>query len=1098
MAESIDTRRDNWLRVVWGLLYVREGLQPYVDAKGKQQYQTYMNNVNAKCNNEKCGECQVNSKCFNGKNKVRGKSRFRPGHFCAEMNKQIENYHFKHEPSWINTDSTKWQDPCFGYWEVAKCFISTAGYLDKTRSNDVDASGLLSICMNNSFIRQQITNIQHFEEDIRNTTLHNARYELDGQVTDDCLDMMISVLEDPQELIHDSSSMQAANHLRKIKDRTEKTPVIMNEALHKWLQTNFDVKQSLKEIEGSMYERLCKELKVYVDEAVERKLELKREVRQKKRNYSDDDEREQQVEDLRQRLAKCYLKRINSVSISPLLSDKDERLETFYVPPKIVEKGTRKLGADDKDKGPLTSYRQLFCKEGEFLKNLFMVGEAGMGKSSCAAMCALKWANQFSSRNTINKTDKNVTPQTSFESLEKELQFKSDDIKHIFVPETKLEDHFQDDTFYKEIDFLFHLTLRDSCDVCDLTYMIRDQLINRIYQQDERDVALPTLQRVLSKNKCVIIEDGLDEWTHPNGTKCSCSEEDKVIPYLSPTIDATVLITSRPWRMSQQRIKDTKIDMLLEIQGTADTGLLLQKTLNSLNEKEAKNKILLSFVNFVEKKKLVRPLSIPIIAMLLVCLWFEDMDETFSLCDIYAYAIEMMLGRKPLPGPMVSQNIFFFPRCFQHTENVLKYYSIVMEMAQLAFTKLFSNDRTSALVFQKVDFLSQRNLLFVLRSGILQETKTASLIRKQSYFSFIHKTVQEFLAAIYMSYHLEECLEVFNTLKTDDFSQVFIFMCGLNIKFANAISCVVSDTFPQPDICEATFTICIENQIFTDMIVMGYKEAKASQESNIQLTLYNFAYTKDTNENDINYEVFNDLLAMNKSNVRSIRTVSGTRQATLQEVFSSSRDCLTKVHIHKVSGQYDLTMCNCLQDLSISGTGITNIMVNTKNLLVLELEDVLEKIESIIWELLQRESIQLKRLRITCIKNIPSFRSFCQALQLPHFGQLLVWDTDLGDQTLLFLVSFTEVNLCRVTMTARSLMMLVFQLKVSAHSAKFTLAECTVNSNTEYDIIKRFIQTSKEFKIKNTWYNSNFSFKTQVKCNCPSNSMPNWLYQTYK
>ncbi|WAR29428.1 hypothetical protein MAR_002996 [Mya arenaria] len=132
MAESIETRHENWLRVVWGLLYVRKGLQGYADTKGKQQYQTFISSV----------------------------------------------------------------------------------------------------------------------RDIRNKTLHDAHYELDGQTADDCLDKMITVLQDPQELIHDTFAQQAAHAIRNIKAKIEKTPAIMTETLQKWLQTNFDVDKHLKEIEG--------------------------------------------------------------------------------------------------------------------------------------------------------------------------------------------------------------------------------------------------------------------------------------------------------------------------------------------------------------------------------------------------------------------------------------------------------------------------------------------------------------------------------------------------------------------------------------------------------------------------------------------------------------------------------------------------------------------------------------------------------------------------------------------------------------------------------------------------------------------------------
>ncbi|WAR29416.1 hypothetical protein MAR_002984, partial [Mya arenaria] len=272
MAESIETRQENWLRVVWGLMYVNEGLKGYVDTKGKQQYQTFMNTVNAKCNKQTCDQCQINSRCQNGTTKVTGKSKFRPAHFCDAMYKEIQNNHAKNNPFWMNTDSTKWHDPRVGYWEVIKCFLSSAGYFDKMGASQMDASGLLSICINSSFIKQHITNVQRFEEvrDIRNKTLHDAHYELDGQTADDCLDKMITVLEDQQELLHDTFAQQNANLIRNIKAKIEKTPAIMHESLQKWLQTNFDVDKCLKEIEGPMYDRLRKELKGFIVDEVKR------------------------------------------------------------------------------------------------------------------------------------------------------------------------------------------------------------------------------------------------------------------------------------------------------------------------------------------------------------------------------------------------------------------------------------------------------------------------------------------------------------------------------------------------------------------------------------------------------------------------------------------------------------------------------------------------------------------------------------------------------------------------------------------------------------------------------------------------------------
>ncbi|XP_052787512.1 uncharacterized protein LOC128222513 isoform X2 [Mya arenaria] len=588
------------------------------------------------------------------------------------MYKQIQKYHDRNYPLWMNTDSTKWQDQHVGYW-VAKCYLSSVGYFDKTGPNHVDASGLLSICINSSFIKQRITTIKHFKEvrDIRNKTLHDAHYEMDGKTADDCLNKMIKVLEDRKELKYDNYAKQAAFHIRKIKIKAENTPTIMTEALHKWLQINVDVDKSLKEIECLMYDRLQKDLKGFIV------AEVKRVV---KHSLDDrgNDENEQKVEGLCHQLVKYYQQQLNSTPISPLLSDKDENLDKLYIPPKIVEKDPRKVGTAAKEKGTtVTTYRQIFSNAGEFMKHVLIVGEAGMGKSSCAAMCALKWANQFSSTKTSNNADENASLQKPF-------------------PEEKQNYQFQDDSFYKEIDFLFHLRLRDSGELCHMTDMIRDQLISRIYQKDEIADAYSTMMHVLSNYKCVIIADGLDEWSHPDGTNCNCTSEDKGMP------------------------------------------------------------------------------------------------ESSSMCDIYALFIEMMFAQKHRHVSVVPQTKTQLPRCFKKTTCIHNNYNILKNMAELAFTKLFLNDRTSFLVFKEVDILAQDNLVFLLKSGVLQETKSASLIRNKSSYSFIHKTVQEFLATIHMYYHPDDLHRVLTPFyekngEMSDISHVhcIVFMCGLNIELAN-------------------------------------------------------------------------------------------------------------------------------------------------------------------------------------------------------------------------------------------------------------------------------------------------------------------------
>ncbi|XP_052803831.1 uncharacterized protein LOC128233967 [Mya arenaria] len=682
--------------------------------------------------------------------------------------------------------------------------------------------------------------------------------------------------------------------------------------------------------------------------------------------------------DLRQRLVKYYQKQLNSAPISPLLSDKDERLDKFYVPPKIEEKDHRRLGDDQQQNGsPISSYKQIFCKENGLANTVFVVGEAGMGKSSFSAMCTIKWAAQFSvscrdaggrgldedrdektslKRPLLNKKGLNQRISTNrfiLRSLvikkynvQREFQELFDSLSvddQSFVRSHKEEfcellskpkyDLFQDEDTLRDIEFMFHIKLRDCCESCELSDMIRDQLINIIYRPDEMAAGYDTMISVLSNRKCVVIVDGLDEWSHPTERKCSCSLEDKVIPHLSQTLDATVLITSRPWRLSQNRVKDTKIGAYLEIKGVASTPLLVQKTLVCLNGKEADKRLCLDFIRFVARRRLVRLLSVPIIVLLLVCLWFEGVHESFSFCDIYAYMMDMMFGRKSLPVLSVSPECTPLLKCFKQTKHVQNYYNIVLKLAQLAFEKLFSRDRKSSLVFQNIDCLTQEELLFVLKSGIMRETKSQSLIRKSSSFSFIHKTVQEFLAAVH-SYHaavhedVQEFLPIVYPLKDSsmaDVSHVFLFMCGINREVAQYLSAMMSNA-----VSEKCVTWMYETWVKTvqQALCAGYREALANNVQNIQLELMCFYIDRWTRD----LSTLKTLISMNKSQLRQITIIGHDddfSEEELQALFISSKNTLTRVEIHGRAGQYDLSACCRLQYLTISsGPYPSNITIN--------------------------------------------------------------------------------------------------------------------------------------------------------------------------
>ncbi|KAH3775287.1 hypothetical protein DPMN_176688 [Dreissena polymorpha] len=69
--------------------------------------------------------------------------------------------------------------------------------------------------------------------------------------------------------------------------------------------------------------------------------------------------------------------------------------------------------------------------------------------------------------------------------------------------------------------------------------------------------------------------DGLNEWVD-RLNKC-------VIPLLAQCYTECIsVITSRPWKMADERIKDSEINSLIEIDGIIDSKELAKKIIHSL------------------------------------------------------------------------------------------------------------------------------------------------------------------------------------------------------------------------------------------------------------------------------------------------------------------------------------------------------------------------------------------------------------------------------------------------------------------------------------------------------------------------------------
>lgn len=462
-------------------------------------------------------------------------------------------------------------------------------------------------------------------------------------------------------------------------------------------------------------------------------------------------------------LVQYYKDEKGTMVLSALCPDLDEKLKEFYVQPKmtVVKVSKHKVtnSKDFKGKGVLT-YKDVF--EIGNLKNLYIQGNPGMGKSTYSTKMTLDWCDYIS--DTYNK---------------------------------------QEDLSGLNFDFLFLISLREGSNkACEVKQIVKDAVISHLSNMQQYDYTDRFLAMVLDNERCLIILDGLDEWTHPNNG--SCRKTAKQIPHRSSGGKCVYLTLTRPWKLSQICLKDSEIDVLFEISGVKEPEELITKVIRSLNISEEETRDAKSFVSAT--KFMSDLTTIPIIAVQLVCLWHEHGNIPQSQCSIYCAMVKMMLERKRVFQLSSKESkLHKMPTCFLQY-NWFEIEKNVLEcLGKLAFETLFPDDGSASHVVFTDDFVSRhledQMKMASLSAGLLTEYKVHSLNRKCSQVSFLHKTFQEFLATFYLSLNADAREACINRVKIQlegenvaDISQLFIFLCGLEPKLAESVCYILMTT----------------------------------------------------------------------------------------------------------------------------------------------------------------------------------------------------------------------------------------------------------------------------------------------------------------
>ncbi|XP_045177248.2 uncharacterized protein LOC123537527 [Mercenaria mercenaria] len=412
----------------------------------------------------------------------------------------------------------------------------------------------------------------------------------------------------------------------------------------------------------------------------------------------------------------------NKVDFDFIGIEHDCYYDECYVEPELVDLHSVGKMYDLKHK-PLTegaarieSLEDVFFHGTRPSKNIYITAEAGFGKSTLSKRLVMTWCNAHD----YNKTGKNLK-QSDQETM-------------------------------KKFEFLFFIPLREaSFVVCEMDSLIYDHVIKRLPKSYRYPKTFIT--ELLQRENTLVILDGLDEWSHSQ--KC---EKQGDVPHKNETCHCTIITTTRPWRLSAVR-PNVAIDKVIQI-SMLDKNMsarLASNLISVLNSRQRREK-LKSYQDFEEKISLenvgdVR--FVPYTLLYLVRLWFDDEPLGKSVFEILTNSIAFKagleerlkvkkgcdnLGKTASRRPSLERSI-----CLLAKQQDL------YALSKLAFDGVFCCKSTSKLVFDKSE-MDGRILNASLEMGLLCAVN-------EKRFSFQHKTLQEYFAALYIHSNNEQTAE---------------------------------------------------------------------------------------------------------------------------------------------------------------------------------------------------------------------------------------------------------------------------------------------------------------------------------------------------
>ncbi|KAK3084865.1 hypothetical protein FSP39_020444 [Pinctada imbricata] len=606
------------------------------------------------------------------------------------------------------------------------------------------------------------------------------------------------------------------------------------------------------------------------------------------------------VKEFRETLYDMNYRETQRIPVSPLQRTSKMSMEEIFAPVSIREdleyrgKG-RNIGTQEKRTKPVICPDDMFLIDGSMAKNVFMLGDAAVGKSVFCLRLVENWckANNPKSKNKSSS---------------------------VWV------------AAFKKYDFLFVVQLRH---VNKSRTSVIDMICNDVFHNHPecRDV----ICRVISdlKYRCLIVIDGLDEWKISDDAKQKLRIEG--LPNVENIKNCTILWSMRPWVM--EKISDfiRNDDRVVEIQGldTESINILIENILVNFYELDKKSSEYKEKNREIKEKaedsNLKSMMQIPLMAIACVQIWYEGKDVGKCLTGLYVALIDLLIRRANQKTALSSDIMnklaeesskltHHLPQNITQNKNLKKIISVLLKHGKIAHGDLLTKE--THLVFHIEDLedsLEDYELDFALKTGLLSKCEAPGTFNEENVsVNFFHKSIQEFLAAIYIHNHID--IDDFNKHLSSvkvimELGNVLIFLSGINPMLGSVISKhIVNVANDDTEVCRY--------RTFRDI---KYRNDKVELLYKLQASCYREIIHSQTNTDNtqqvVPYHV-SDVCVYDDSDIDTVRTTADILTHHHADIKSL---CLIRVPTDGDNGIPNSILTQCLdhtvslQSLQING-----------------------------------------------------------------------------------------------------------------------------------------------------------------------------------